>query len=452
MAIAQIAPLNVELVPPLNQYGSITVGSTATIHPDAPFGGSYAAKAEVVDLMIYAAIGTFRVRLILPNPTRNIPAGIRCPVEWHTEKAGVAITGSHRGRTEAAKAAQMVPAGARTVADLTTALQEISSGGTDAATGTSYTITATAGILAACETVSLLSGSTLILKGGYPLTLNAFTVTGSVVVDLNYTGTVTLDGGTFVNVATSLTNETIVAGLFTGAIFSAANDGGDAVINNGTIMGGPSYAIDLGSGTIQNGWNGQSSALISGALGGVALLGSGLIQNGGTIATTGTTSATIFLGAGTFDNGQLGDITATVSGGFNGVEIAGAGTVDNDGTITNLFSDAVYLGSGLVTNGQIGDSTAWIDAGAAGNGVSINNGLGTVANCGTDRRCSQRRSSPWCRIVADFRYRIGQRRGGFVHHRRIHGSRRHDREPRHCRNDQRRRLGRKGQHRPRLRA
>ncbi len=59
------------------------------------------------------------------------------------------------------------------------------------------------------------------------------------------------------------------------------------------------------------------------------------------------------------------------------------GVVNNDGSIINRYSDAVYLGSGLVTNGQIGDSTAWIDAGAGGNGVSINTGIGTVANFGT---------------------------------------------------------------------
>jgi T5SS/PEP-CTERM-associated repeat protein len=268
-------------------------------------------------------------------------------------------------------------------ADLTTALQDISIGGTDATTGTAYTITATAGILATSETVTLPAASSLTLQGGFPFIVNAFTMTGSVIADLNYTGTITLDGGNFVNVSTSVTNGTIVAGLFTGAIFGVASDGGDTVINNGTITGGPVYAINLSSGSIQNGWNGQQSALISGALGGVALLDSGLVQNGGTIATTGTTSATVFLGSGTVDNGQLGDTLATISGGFNGVEIAGAGTVNNDGTITNMFSDAVYLGAGLVTNGQIGDNTAWIDAGAGGNGVSINQGVGTVVNYGT---------------------------------------------------------------------
>ncbi len=39
MTIAQIDPLNVELVLPLDRYGSITVGSTAIVHPVAPVGG-----------------------------------------------------------------------------------------------------------------------------------------------------------------------------------------------------------------------------------------------------------------------------------------------------------------------------------------------------------------------------------------------------------------------------
>jgi RND family efflux transporter MFP subunit len=82
MTIAQIDPLNVELVLPLDRYGSIRVGSTAIVHPAAPVGGAYAAVAEVVDPVIDAASDTFGVRLILPNPDHTIPAGIRCTVEW----------------------------------------------------------------------------------------------------------------------------------------------------------------------------------------------------------------------------------------------------------------------------------------------------------------------------------------------------------------------------------
>jgi RND family efflux transporter MFP subunit len=82
MTIAQIDPLNVELVLPMDQYGQIVVGSTAIVHPVAPVGGAYVAKATVIDPVIDAASETFGVRLMLPNPKHAIPAGIRCSVEW----------------------------------------------------------------------------------------------------------------------------------------------------------------------------------------------------------------------------------------------------------------------------------------------------------------------------------------------------------------------------------
>lgn len=86
MTIAQVDPLNVELVLPLDRYGSIKVGSTGIVHPAAPVGGAYPAKADVVDPVIDAASDTFGVRLVLPNPDRAIPAGIRCTVEWPSAK------------------------------------------------------------------------------------------------------------------------------------------------------------------------------------------------------------------------------------------------------------------------------------------------------------------------------------------------------------------------------
>jgi RND family efflux transporter MFP subunit len=86
MTIAQVDPLNVELVLPMSHYGEITIGSTAIVHPVAPVGGAYTAKASVIDPVIDAASETFGVRLILPNPNRTIPAGIRCSVEWQDPK------------------------------------------------------------------------------------------------------------------------------------------------------------------------------------------------------------------------------------------------------------------------------------------------------------------------------------------------------------------------------
>jgi RND family efflux transporter MFP subunit len=76
--LMQIDPLNVELILPVAAYGRIRPGQRAWVMPEAPIGGKYSARVEVVDPMLDAASGTFGVRLTLPNPDRKIPAGLKC--------------------------------------------------------------------------------------------------------------------------------------------------------------------------------------------------------------------------------------------------------------------------------------------------------------------------------------------------------------------------------------
>ena len=78
MRIAEVDPLNVELVLPVSQYGRVHVGQFAEVLPEEPVGGRYRAQVEVVDRVVDAASGTFGVRLRLPNPGNRIPAGIKC--------------------------------------------------------------------------------------------------------------------------------------------------------------------------------------------------------------------------------------------------------------------------------------------------------------------------------------------------------------------------------------
>jgi RND family efflux transporter MFP subunit len=85
MTIAQVDPLNVELVLPLERYGEIKAGMQGVVHPAAPVGGAYDAVVAVVDPVIDAASDTFGVRLILHNPGGTIPAGVRCAVSWKNE-------------------------------------------------------------------------------------------------------------------------------------------------------------------------------------------------------------------------------------------------------------------------------------------------------------------------------------------------------------------------------
>ena len=82
MKIAEVDPLNVELVLPVSQFGRIRSDQPAVVLPEEPVGGRYRARVEVVDRVVDAASGTFGVRLRLPNPENRIPAGIKCRVRF----------------------------------------------------------------------------------------------------------------------------------------------------------------------------------------------------------------------------------------------------------------------------------------------------------------------------------------------------------------------------------
>jgi RND family efflux transporter MFP subunit len=80
MRLAQINPLNVEVVAPAELFGSVRVGMAGTVSLAPLLPGTYQAKVVVVDKVIDAASGTLGVRLQLPNPDSRIPAGIKCSV------------------------------------------------------------------------------------------------------------------------------------------------------------------------------------------------------------------------------------------------------------------------------------------------------------------------------------------------------------------------------------
>lgn len=82
LILAQVDPLNVELVLPAARFGEIHHAMEMEVRPSQPIGGVYRARVEVVDPVIDAASNTFGVRLVLPNPNNAIPAGVRCDVSW----------------------------------------------------------------------------------------------------------------------------------------------------------------------------------------------------------------------------------------------------------------------------------------------------------------------------------------------------------------------------------
>jgi membrane fusion protein, multidrug efflux system len=82
MTVAQIDPLNVEVVVPVKRFGSIIRGMSAEVRPESPVGGVYTGTVVIVDRVIDGASGTFGVRVQVPNPNLTLPAGLKCTVRF----------------------------------------------------------------------------------------------------------------------------------------------------------------------------------------------------------------------------------------------------------------------------------------------------------------------------------------------------------------------------------
>lgn len=82
LRIAQVDPLNVEVIAPVELFGAVKQGMTAEIRLDPLLSGVYKARVVVVDRVIDAASGTFGIRLELPNPGNKVPAGIKCKARF----------------------------------------------------------------------------------------------------------------------------------------------------------------------------------------------------------------------------------------------------------------------------------------------------------------------------------------------------------------------------------
>lgn len=82
LTVAQIDPLNVEIIVPVERFGSVVRGMRAEVRPEAPVGGVYAGKVVIVNQMVDAASGTFGVRVEVPNPNHKLPAGLKCKVRF----------------------------------------------------------------------------------------------------------------------------------------------------------------------------------------------------------------------------------------------------------------------------------------------------------------------------------------------------------------------------------
>ena len=81
LKVAEIDPLNVEVILPASLYGQVQRGDRAEVSPETP-KQKFTARVAVVDRVINAASGTFGVRLELPNEKQIVPAGAKCRLKF----------------------------------------------------------------------------------------------------------------------------------------------------------------------------------------------------------------------------------------------------------------------------------------------------------------------------------------------------------------------------------
>jgi RND family efflux transporter MFP subunit len=81
VTIAVVDTLFVDAYLPIESYPQTTVGTLATVRPEAPIGGVYEAEIIVVDTVFDAASSTFGVRLALDNAEGLLPAGLKCTLD-----------------------------------------------------------------------------------------------------------------------------------------------------------------------------------------------------------------------------------------------------------------------------------------------------------------------------------------------------------------------------------
>jgi len=89
LKIAQMDPLRIEVILPVEMFRDIKTGMKADIRPENQTDGNYSATVTIVDRIIDPASGTFGVRLELPNPDYKLPGGLKCTVQFLEDLKGI---------------------------------------------------------------------------------------------------------------------------------------------------------------------------------------------------------------------------------------------------------------------------------------------------------------------------------------------------------------------------
>ncbi len=78
VVISQLDPLNIRAFLPVDAVDLVDLGQTATVEPEPPVSGRYAAQIVAIDRVFDVASGTFGIVLQLTNDGGALPAGLKC--------------------------------------------------------------------------------------------------------------------------------------------------------------------------------------------------------------------------------------------------------------------------------------------------------------------------------------------------------------------------------------
>jgi len=79
--VAVLDPLYAEVLMPFERFRDFSKGQKMIISLPFPINTSHKSKITIIDPIIDAASGTFRMRLELPNKNYAIPAGVSCQLK-----------------------------------------------------------------------------------------------------------------------------------------------------------------------------------------------------------------------------------------------------------------------------------------------------------------------------------------------------------------------------------
>jgi len=104
MRIAQLDPLYVETILPVELLGRIKVGMHAKVETSVPGQSAKTAEVTRIDRVADAASGTFGVRLSLDNPRGDIATGVRCTLDFDNARYAASAPASavkeHHNKSE----------------------------------------------------------------------------------------------------------------------------------------------------------------------------------------------------------------------------------------------------------------------------------------------------------------------------------------------------------------